>query len=189
MKIYTKTGDRGETSLRWGERIGKDALRVEAYGAVDEANSFIGLALALLPAGSDPILDLVRTSLTRVQREMFDLGADLAVPPNRDKGEKPKVDPNFVGQLESEIDRLDALLAPLKHFILPGGAPGAAALHVARTVARRAERRLVALGRSEAVDPTLLQYLNRLSDALFVFARAVNQATGIEDSKVVWPKG
>ena len=188
LKIYTKTGDKGETSLRWGERIGKDALRVEAYGDVDEANSFVGLALALLPAATDPALDLVRASLTRVQREMFDVGADLAVPPNKDKGEQPKVQAGFVSQLETEIDRLDALLPPLKQFILPGGSPTAAALHVARTVTRRAERRLVALGRSEATDPTLLQYLNRLSDALFVFARAVNQALAVEDPKVVWSK-
>jgi len=188
VKIYTKTGDKGETSLRWGDRIGKDALRVEAYGAVDEANSFVGLALALLPDSADPTLAAVRSSLTRVQREMFDVGADLAVPPNREKGEQPKVKPEMVAQLEADIDALEAGLDPLRTFILPGGHPAAAALHVARTVARRAERRVVSLMAEEPVDPVVLQYLNRLSDYLFVAARAINKATGSEDIKVEWKK-
>lgn len=188
MKIYTKTGDKGDTSLRWGERVGKDAARVNAYGDVDEANSFIGLALALLAPDQErhPDLAFVHGALTRVQREMFDLGADLAVPPNKDKGEQPKVRPEFVAQLEAEIDQLSGHLPPLKNFILPGGSQAAAALHVARTVARRAERQSVLLMRSEPVDPVIIQYLNRLSDALFTMARAVNAALQVDDPVVVW---
>ena len=185
MKIYTKTGDAGQTSLRWGERIGKDALRVEAYGTVDEANSFIGLGLAQLSPGAQ---DAVAEMLLRIERELFDVGADLAVPPNREKGEQPKVKPEMVAQLEADIDALEAGLDPLRTFILPGGHPAAAALHVARTVARRAERRVVSLMAEEPVDPVVLQYLNRLSDYLFVAARAINKATGSEDIKVEWKK-
>lgn len=186
MKIYTKTGDAGQTSLRWGERISKDALRVEAYGTVDEANAFVGQALAFLPAGD--VTDGLRAMLTRIQRELFDVGADLAVPPNRDKGEQPKVQPEMVEQLERDIDQLDAGLDPLRTFILPGGTPAAAALHTARTVGRRAERRVVTLMGHEQVDPVLLKYLNRLSDFLFVAARAANKAVGAEDIKVEWKK-
>lgn len=185
MKIYTKTGDAGQTSLRWGERIRKDALRVEAYGTVDEANSFIGLALAQLAPGTH---EAVAEMLRRIERELFDVGADLAMPPNREKGEQPKVTPEMVSRLEAEIDRLDAGLDPLRTFILPGGHPAAAALHVARTVVRRAERRLVSLMAEEPVDPILLQYLNRLSDFLFVAARAVNKAAGTADIKVEWKR-
>lgn len=190
VKIYTRTGDKGETSLRWGERIPKDSLRVEAYGEVDEANSFIGLALAhLVPVtGTDPKLNLVHAVFTRIQREMFDVGADLATPPNRQKGEKAKVTEEHVAQMERDIDAMEAGLPPLRHFILPGGSPAAAALHVARTVARRAERRLVALSRQEPeyVDPVLIKYVNRLSDALFMAARAVNHALKVEDPKVLF---
>ncbi len=185
MKIYTRTGDAGQTSLRWGERVAKDALRVEAYGTVDEANSFIGMALAHLAPGQ---ADQVREKLVRIQRELFDLGADLAVPPNKDKGEQPKVQPAMVDQLESDIDQLEADLQPLRHFILPGGSPAAAALHTARTVARRAERRVVTLMSQEPVDPLLLKYINRLSDFLFVAARAINHALGAEDIKVEFKK-
>lgn len=185
MKIYTRSGDAGQTSLRWGERIAKDALRVEAYGTVDEANAFIGLALSHLAPGT---ADNVRTMLVRIMREMFDVGADLAVPPNREKGEQPKVTPALVDALEADIDALDGSLEPLRSFILPGGHPAAAALHTARTVVRRAERRLVTLTSGEQADPALLKYLNRLSDFLFVAARAVNKATGHEDIKVEWKK-
>ncbi|MFZ5817286.1 MAG: cob(I)yrinic acid a,c-diamide adenosyltransferase [Bacillota bacterium] len=185
MKIYTRTGDKGQTSLRWGERIAKDALRVEVYGTVDEANAFVGLALSHLPGGTAGEL---REMLFRVQRELFDVGADLATPPNREKGEKPKVEEGFVDQLERDIDRLETGLEPLRSFILPGGTQAASALHVARTVARRAERRLVSLMEQEPVDPVLLRYLNRLSDFLFVAARAANRAAGASDIKVEWKK-
>lgn len=185
MKIYTKTGDAGQTSLRWGTRISKDALRVEAYGTVDEANAFIGMAIAAHPADASGHL---RAMLMRIQRELFDVGADLAVPPDRDKGEQPKVQESYVEQLEKDIDALEGGLAPLKTFILPGGSPAAAALHTARTVCRRAERRVVTLMATEQVDQLVLKYLNRLSDFLFVAARAANKAEGTEDVKVEWKK-
>lgn len=185
MKIYTRTGDAGQTSLRWGERIAKDALRVEVYGTVDEANAFVGLALSHLHPGC---AEELKSMLFRIQRELFDVGADLATPPNKEKGEKPKADASFVAQLEADIDQLDAGLEPLRSFILPGGTGAASALHVARTVTRRAERRLVSLMEQEAVDPVLLKYLNRLSDFLFVAARAVNRSMGASDIKVEWKK-
>lgn len=184
MKIYTRTGDAGQTSLRWGERIAKDALRVEAYGTVDEANAFVGMALSQL---SETVVPL-HAMLTRVQRELFDVGADLAVPPNKDKGEQPKVQPEMITALEQDIDTLEAGLDPLRTFILPGGSGAAAALHTARTVSRRAERRVVTLMATEPVDAALLKYLNRLSDFLFVAARAANKAAGHEDIKVEWKK-
>jgi cob(I)alamin adenosyltransferase len=185
MKIYTRTGDAGQTSLRWGERVPKDSVRVEAYGTVDEANAFIGMGVAALPAGAAGNL---RAMLVRIQRELFDVGADLAVPPNRDKGEQPKVQQAFVDALEADIDTLETGLDPLRNFILPGGTAAAAALHTARTVARRAERGVVTLMASEAVDEVLLKYLNRLSDFLFVAARAANKAEGSDDIKVEWQK-
>ncbi|HWI61435.1 MAG TPA: cob(I)yrinic acid a,c-diamide adenosyltransferase [Symbiobacteriaceae bacterium] len=184
MKIYTRTGDAGQTSLRWGERVSKDALRVEAYGTVDEANAFVGNALALLPVAAGQL----RGMLTRIQRELFDVGADLAVPPKKEKGEQPKVTPDMITALEQEIDTLEAGLDPLRTFILPGGTPAAAALHTARTVARRAERRVVTLMAAEPVDDVLLKYLNRLSDFLFVAARAANKLEGHDDIKVEWKK-
>jgi cob(I)alamin adenosyltransferase len=184
MKIYTRTGDAGQTSLRWGERVAKDALRVEAYGTVDEANAFIGMGLAELP----PEATQLTAMLTRMQRELFDVGADLAVPPNKDKGEQPKVQPAMIDGLEQDIDTLEAGLDPLRTFILPGGTAAAAALHTARTVCRRAERRVVTLMSTEPVDPVLLKYLNRLSDFLFVAARAANKVAGADDIKVEWKK-
>lgn len=184
MKIYTRTGDAGQTSLRWGERIAKDALRVETYGTVDEANAFIGMALAFLPKGCGPLAAM----LTRIQREMFDVGADLATPPDREKGEQAKVQGAMVEALERDIDALEAGLDPLRNFILPGGTQAAATLHTARTVVRRAERRLVSLMANEPADEVLLKYLNRLSDFLFVAARAANKAEGHLDVKVEWKK-
>lgn len=183
MRIYTRTGDAGQTSLRWGERVSKDALRVEAYGTVDEANALVGVALSALPQGK---AEALRTVLTRVQLELFSVGADLATPPNRDKGEQPKVQPSLVEGLERDIDALEAGLSPLRSFVLPGGSPAAATLHAARTVARRAERRVVALAAAEPVDPVLLKYLNRLSDLLFVAAREANRAEGAAETPVAW---
>lgn len=188
MKIYTKTGDKGQTSLRWGERIAKDALRVEVYGTVDEANALIGLAIAHLGPSADEPLALVRSTLTRVQRELFDVGADLATPPNKEKGEAPRITEGHVTAMEADIDRLDALLPPLRNFILPGGTQAAAAVQVARTVARRAERCLVTLMQEEQVDEALLRYLNRLSDLLFVAGRAINMAHGVEDPPVIFSR-
>lgn len=195
MKVYTRTGDQGDTSLRWGERVPKDALRVEAYGAVDEANAHIGLALAHLESATPPpatgdagLLTMTATLLRRVQRELFDVGADLAAPPQRDRGEQPKVQESLVPQMERDIDALSDPLPALRHFILPGGSLPAAALHTARTAARRAERRVVALGRQEAVDGVIIRYLNRLSDLLFVAARAVNHALAVADPTVTWDR-
>ncbi|MBY6275297.1 cob(I)yrinic acid a,c-diamide adenosyltransferase [Symbiobacterium thermophilum] len=183
MRIYTRTGDKGDTSLRWGERVPKNALRVEVYGTVDEANAHVGMAVAMMEG---PAFAAVRDVLLRVQNELFYVGADLATPPNRDRGEQPRITQASVDALEADIDRLEAGLPPLRNFVLPGGSAPAAALHVARTVVRRAERLLVSLMQQEPVDPALLRYLNRLSDLLFVAARAANQAAGHGDALVDW---
>ncbi|MBI3948270.1 MAG: cob(I)yrinic acid a,c-diamide adenosyltransferase [Armatimonadetes bacterium] len=176
MRIYTRTGDGGETGLAGGGRVRKDAARVEAYGTVDEANAHVGLARALL---DDPALDAV---LERVQNDLFDLGSDLATPeagdPSKPRRSAIRVQPAQVAQLEEDIDRLQADIPPLRRFILPGGDPAAAALHVARCVCRRAERRVVALAQGEPTNREALRYLNRLSDLLFVMARAVNARRG-----------
>lgn len=185
MRIYTRQGDEGETSLRQGKRVRKDDARVEAYGTVDETNAFVGLALALLPAapagGHEADVARLRACLTRVQRELFEVGADLATPPDAARGESPRVGAEHAAALERDVDEMEEGLAPLKQFILPGGSPAAAALHAARAVCRRAERRVVALAAHDPLDPALLVYLNRLSDFLFVAARAANRAAGVAD--------
>jgi cob(I)alamin adenosyltransferase len=173
LKIYTKTGDAGETGLWGGLRVPKDALRVHAYGTVDECSAAIGLARAGgLGAGLDGLL-------AQVQNQLFTLGADLATP-----GEAPsipRVGEVEVAFLEQAIDGLEAALEPLKQFILPGGSLAAAHLHLARTICRRAERWAVSLAREEAVNPQVGIYLNRLSDFLFVAARAANARAGVAD--------
>lgn len=177
MKIYTRRGDGGETDLFGGPRVGKDDLRVEAYGAVDETNAALGAALAVSP--SEDLADLGR----EIQSRLFDLGGTLATPDpeRRRKSAVPEVSTEDVETLESAIDRLESELEPLKRFILPGGTAAAAAFHVARTVCRRAERRCVALHREEPVDEPSLRYLNRLSDLLFVMARVENHRVGVTD--------
>ncbi len=181
MKIYTKGGDTGETSLYGGQRVAKDALRVEAYGTLDELNACLGMAIAALDQDADELATL----LTHLQSELFDLGAELATPPERAQDKLaariPVVGTAQVEALEAMIDRYDEQLSPLKNFILPGGASSAAALHLARTVARRAERRVVTLAAREPVNGAILRYLNRLSDLLFVLARAANRHAGIAD--------
>jgi cob(I)alamin adenosyltransferase len=181
MKIYTRQGDAGETGLYGGQRVSKADPRVGAYGAVDEANAVLGwVRAAALPEGMDAVL-------AGVQEAAFRLGAALASPPGRDPGVQPLALPD-VEAFEREIDRLEAGLRPLKTFVLPGGSEGAARLHVARTVVRRAEREVVALARLEAVAPMAVTWLNRLSDLLFVMARAANAAAGVPD--VPWkPRG
>ena len=177
MRIYTKTGDAGETGLRGGRRVPKDDARVAAYGAVDELNAAIGFAGALDPASFEgPLLDTI-------QRDLFAIGAELATPDpaQQPSGQAAPVGAGAVEALERAIDRNEQRLEPLAQFILPGGAPKAAALHVARTVCRRAERQVVGLGRQTPVAPAILQYLNRLSDLLFVLARAANLAAGRPD--------
>ncbi len=183
-KIYTKTGDDGSTGLANGERRRKSDPRVEAYGDIDEANSAIGLAR--LSTGALPELD---SMLARIQNDLFDLGADLATPPSdKPLGYEPlRIVAAQVTRLEEEIDRLNARLAPLRSFVLPGGSPAAAGLHLARAVARRAERRMVALAaEGESVSAPALQFINRLSDFLFVAARIANN-DGEDD--VLWRPG
>lgn len=176
MKIYTKTGDAGETSLFDGTRVSKTDARVVAYGEVDELQACVGLAIA---AGLDAELHEIAM---QVQRDLFGLGARLADPAHRIAARVTKavVDETSVARLEGWIDRLDDGLPPLRHFILAGGTAAGATLHLARTVCRRAERATLALGAS-AVEPVVLTYLNRLSDLLFVMARAANHRAGVPE--------
>lgn len=174
MKIYTKSGDKGETSLVYGARVPKYADRVEAYGTCDEANSVIGLALSTLPQ-DDQWCEL-RGFFHIVQTKLFHIGAELATPADKKVGWP--IQEQDVLELEAQIDTLDGHLPPLTNFVLPGGHPSAAALHVARTVVRRAERKAVQLSSTEEVNTVVIKYLNRLSDYLFVAARYVNSKTG-----------
>ncbi|MCB1032934.1 MAG: cob(I)yrinic acid a,c-diamide adenosyltransferase [Acidobacteria bacterium] len=178
-KVYTRTGDGGDTGLGGGQRVPKDALRIQAYGTVDELNSCLGVALA-----SD--LDRrVAEPLERVQNELFHLGSDLCIlEEDKERLPVPRIEERHVDALEALMDELSAQLPPLANFILPGGALGAAHLHVARTVCRRAERELVSLARHEAVGPFTVRYLNRLSDALFVLARYENLKKDTRD--ILW---
>jgi cob(I)alamin adenosyltransferase len=181
MKIYTRTGDAGSTALFGGTRVAKDALRVEAYGTVDELNACLGVALVAL---TGEMLEL-RPLLLALQSELFDLGAELATAPER-RHERltarlAPIDAPQVAALEGAIDHYEALLVPLHSFVLPGGVAAAAALHHARTVARRAERCMVSLAAQEPLNPELLRYVNRLSDLLFVLARTANRLAGVED--------
>ncbi len=177
MKVYTRRGDAGQTDLFGGQRVAKDELRVQAYGAVDELNACLGAALAASVQG-----DLAGLGL-RIQGELFELGAYLATPDDRqrEKAAIPTLGEEDVAHLEERIDALEDELQPLKRFVLPGGTPAAAAFHVARTVCRRAERISVSLDREAGLDPTLLRYLNRLSDLLFVLARIENARHGSGD--------
>ncbi len=182
-RIYTRGGDAGQTSLGDGARVDKHDLRVEAYGTVDEANAVLGVARLQSPAQD------VDAMLARIQNDLFDVGADLCVPgpaPGSSGDGKLRVAAAQVDRLEGEIDRMNADLAPLNSFVLPGGTACAAQLHLARTVTRRAERLVSALGVREAVNPAVLKYLNRLSDHLFVLARWVNDR-GAGD--VLWVPG
>ncbi len=177
MKIYTKRGDRGETSLLGNEPASKASLRVCAYGDVDELNATLGLARTHL-APRDGELDAI---LAGLQSALFDLGAELATPPGAAGKASTPVGPEDVARLERIIDRLQEELEPQKHFVLPGGSPAAAALHLARTVCRRAERSVVALREKEPVGADALVFLNRLSDLLFVMARAANARAAVAD--------
>ncbi len=183
-KIYTKTGDDGSTGLFGGPRVAKDAERIDAYGDVDELNSAIGLARSFgLESRHDDVAG-------QIQHTLFVLGADLATPRSegREHAQALRVTSHDVVCLERVIDDLEADLPPLKHFILPGGTSAAAALHLARTICRRAERRVVRLARTEPLGVEPQQYLNRLSDLLFVLARSVNHVAGTDETK--WtPRG
>jgi len=182
MKIYTKTGDRGETALMGGARVPKDDVRVAAYGDVDEANAAIGVARCTAPAGmAEPLLG-------EIQRDLFAIGAALATPQpaklKKAQREKTVVPAERIVALEHAIDEADAQLPALKAFVLPAGSAKSAALHLARTVVRRAERAVVRLSHKEAVPGEVLVYLNRLSDLLFVLARLANAQAGVSD--VTW---
>ena len=178
-KVYTRTGDDGTTGLGGGQRVGKDSARIVAYGTVDELNAMIGVALV---AELEP---RTAAELTRIQNELFHLGSDLCVL-EEDKGEMPvpAIEAHHVAALEATMDELSAELEPLQNFVLPGGSTGAAQLHMARTVCRRAERFLVSLAADEPVGAFTVRYLNRLSDALFVMARYENVKKGVAD--VLW---
>ena len=175
-KIYTRTGDDGTTGLGDGSRVAKESLRVEAYGTVDETNSAIGVVLA-----TEPLPDAVRTCLIAIQHDLFSLGGELCIPGHR------MISADFVLRLETQLDAFNETLPPLKEFILPGGGAAAAACHLARTICRRAERHCWTLARSETVAPELLQYLNRLSDLLFVIARVLARAH--PGGEVTWKRG
>jgi cob(I)alamin adenosyltransferase len=175
-RIYTRAGDGGGTLLASGREVSKDAPRVEAYGAVDELNAQVGVALAL---GLD---ERLAEALRRIQNELFHLGADLATPfAAKPEIQVPRIEARHVDALESQIDELNAVVGPVENFILPGGSPAAAALQVARAVCRRAERRVVTLSRDEQIGDQVVPYLNRLSDTLFVMARFTNHLQGVEE--------
>lgn len=174
-KIYTRTGDDGTTGLGDGSRVAKDHLRVEAYGTVDEANSAIGVVLS-----HTSFPDRYRSCLTEVQHDLFELGGELCIPGH------VAVTDDYVERLETTLDEFNADLPPLKDFILPGGGPSAAACHLARTIVRRAERRVVTLAEAEPVRDVLGRYLNRLSDLLFVIARQASRAESGEE--VLWQR-
>ncbi len=183
MKIYTRTGDGGETSLFGGGRVSKDHPRVEAYGTVDELSSHLGVAI------TEALTDTCTSRLPLIQRDLFAIGASLATPRRDDGRPSPEVPPlpaGRIAEMEAWMDQADAQLPPLKRFILPGGTRAAATLHVARAVCRRAERATVELAKNADVDEDIIRYLNRLSDLLFVLARAENQAAGEPD--VEWEK-
>jgi cob(I)alamin adenosyltransferase len=181
-RIYTKTGDQGDTALGDGSRVPKDHPRVTAYGSVDELNAVLGLLVADQPGAVESEL------LSSIQNDLFDVGADLCVPPASDEkpGARLRVREEQAVRLEAAIDRLNAALKPLTSFVLPGGGPAAARCHLARTVCRRAERDVVTLARTESVNPQVIVYLNRLSDLLFVLARVYNNQ-GQDD--VLWVPG
>jgi cob(I)alamin adenosyltransferase len=174
MKIYTKTGDNGETGLFGGPRVRKDAPRIEAYGTVDELNAVLGMTRC------ETLPSEIESLLVRIQNQLFNLGAELATP-QPEKLSIARIGPNEIAALEAAIDHHEATLEPLKQFILPGGVRGAALLHLARTVCRRAERSIVTLTASEPISGSMVIYLNRLSDLLFVLARAVNHSQARAD--------
>jgi cob(I)alamin adenosyltransferase len=177
MKVYTKTGDKGKTSLFGGQRVMKDALRIEAYGTIDELNSHLGVIRSLKPVTQlDGILD-------SLQQELFVLGADLATPRSQKKAKVRRIGSLEVERAEKTIDSLEEYLEPLQAFILPAGSNIASELHVARTVCRRAERCVVRLSRRNDIGPLPLVYLNRVSDLLFVLARYANKLDGVEETK------
>ncbi|HSR06845.1 MAG TPA: cob(I)yrinic acid a,c-diamide adenosyltransferase [Bryobacteraceae bacterium] len=181
-RIYTKRGDAGETGLVGGQRVAKDTPRITAYGTVDELNAFVGLAA--VSCAEDSRLAPLAAILCRVQHELFNLGSILATEPADVHPHQPRVTAAEVAQLEREIDSMNAGLPALRSFVLPGGTRLSAELHVTRTVCRRVERLVVAMARQESVPPEVIPYLNRLSDAMFVWSRWVNHVLGVPE--VLW---
>lgn len=175
--MYTRTGDKGETGLFSGERVPKNSARVDAYGTVDELSSWIGYTRSLI---NDNEMDAL---LERIQKDLFLVGAELATRPKESSAQNVQVTQSMVKLLEEEIDRLDAGLPALSTFIVPDGVPASGALQVARTIARRAERRTVSLAQNEPLNPAIVPYLNRLSSLLFVLARVANRRAGVEEKK------
>lgn len=180
MKIYTKTGDRGETSLFGGQRVSKDHLRIASYGTVDELNSILGLAASFLQEGD------LKSLIYQLQNELFNVGADLATPYEKTSGEIIRIKQADIQRVEELIDKWDDKVSPLKNFVLPGGSTASSYLHFARTVCRRAEREVVKLAREVVIGNEVVIYLNRLSDLLFVLARYANVESGTKD--VDWQK-
>lgn len=183
-KLYTRTGDNGTTSLVGGQRVAKNSVRLEAYGTVDELNSAIGLILAAAPLAHDD-----REFLTYIQSRLFDLGSYLATDSQTNAELAASMFPSVekaISRLESEIDRLDAAVEPMRNFVLPQGAPSAAAAHLARTIARRTERRVLDLAAEAHVDPLVVKFVNRLSDYLFILARFNNHLANCDE--IIWIK-
>ena len=180
MKIYTKTGDKGETSLFGGQRVLKDDLRVECYGTIDELNSLLGLAIT--EVSESEIIKVIQ----KIQNDLFDLGSELATPINKNIKNIPQISPDNISYLENGIDRFEKQLPELKQFILPGGTKGASLLHLARSVCRRGERLVVTLSKNVSISDDIVIYLNRLSDFLFVLARFENFVQNFPD--INWEK-
>lgn len=178
-RIYTKTGDQGETGLVGGQRVAKDAQRIEVYGTVDELNSFVGLVRI---SAKESKLDELEVIFERLQHELFNLGSVLATMPQDLHPNQPRITKETIARLERDIDQYNASLPSLRSFVLPGGSRICAELHVCRTICRRAERALVTLSHNEEIPSEALLYLNRLSDAMFVWSRWVNQALGVEEA-------
>lgn len=190
MKIYTKTGDKGETGLLGGKRVSKDDPRIIAYGSVDELNSYIGLVLSLLSLKDKDLFNDITNLFIRVQSDLFIIGSDLADPRDpskndmQDQRKTPRIEKNMISHLETAIDRFEMQLNPITFFILPGGSIESSSIHISRSIARRAEIATVVLSKNETINPYVIVYLNRLSDLLFVCARLVNQRLGVKD--VAW---
>jgi cob(I)alamin adenosyltransferase len=185
MKIYTKKGDRGETGLIGGKRISKDDPRIIAYGSIDELNSSLGLSISLLNLKSISLFSDLINVLTQIQNDLFTVGSDLADPLYNTEREReyktPRTEEKMASYLESAIDKFETELTPITFFILPGGCIESSSLHLSRSIARRAESAVVTLSKEQTINPTIIIYLNRLSDLLFVIARLINKRLGIED--------
>ena len=183
-RVYTRQGDQGETALAGGQRVPKDGARIEAYGTVDELNSFVGVARSTVAemAAGEPRLAVLAAILLRVQHELFNLGSILATLPEDVHPKQARVTEAEVAQLETEMDRMNEELPPLRSFVLPGGSRLNAELHVCRTVCRRAERAAVELARAESIPPETVRYLNRLSDAMFVWSRWASHVAGAPET-------